>query len=465
MNSSEKLGQAWQHHQAGQFQRAEHLYQEVLSSEPEHPDALHMLGILAHQTGHSEPGMELVKRALRQRPEDARIHANLAMMLEANGHLQKAIEHNRKALALMPEHTGAWLNLANQLRAVGEIDEAISSYRELLRQNPDDVAGWSNLGSALRSNGKVSEAIEAFEHALRLSPDSADVYCNLGNALQEAQRQEEAVAAFGKAIALRPGFADAHANLGIAHLQTGSVPDALSAFDACLQQDPANRTALAMKTIALYEADDGAAAQALTNLETSIRETVIDSVRGFESSAAFNHALAEHSCNHPSIRYEPFSKTTRRGRQTGNMLEGTRGPVARLEQIINTAVQAYLDDMPFPAGHPYHDRRVKSWTLNVWATVLDDQGHQAPHIHPGGWLSGVYYVSLPEGMLDDENAGCIEFGCVPDDLKLAKPPRTRLLTPREGSLLVFPSFFYHRTLPFKANRPRVSIAFDAIPAD
>ncbi|NNF52301.1 MAG: tetratricopeptide repeat protein [Gammaproteobacteria bacterium] len=465
MNSSEKLGQAWQHHQAGQFHRAEHLYQQVLSSEPEHPDALHMLGILAHQTGHSEPGIELVKRALRNRPDDARIHANLAMMLEASGRLERAIEHNRKALALMPEHTGAWLNLANQLRATGEIDEAIASYRALLSQNPDDVAGWSNLGSALRSNGELDQAIEAFERALTLSPDSADVHSNLGNALQEADRHDDAIKAFRKAIALRPDFADAHANLGIAHLQTGRTDEAISALDACLQLEPANRTALAMKTIALCEADNAEAAQALTDLDVGIRETVVDSARGFESSASFNRALAEHACNHPSIRYEPFSKTTRRGRQTGNLLEGTRGPVARLEQIINDAVRAYLDDMPFPPDHPYRGRQVKNWSLNVWATVLDDQGHQAPHIHPGGWLSGVYYVSLPKGMHDNDNAGAIEFGCVPDGFTLATPPRTRLLTPKEGSLLVFPSFFYHRTLPFKSGQPRISIAFDAIPVE
>lgn len=463
MNSQEKLGQAWQHHQAGQFNRAERLYQEVLRSEPEHPDALHMLGILAHQTGHSEAGIELVKRALRQRQDDARIHANLAMMFEAGGRLQQAIEHNKKALVLMPEHTGARLNLANQQRAMGDIEEAIASYRLLLKQRPEDAAGWSNLGSALRAKGQSNEAIEAFEKALTLLPDNADIYTNLGNALQAAQRHDEAIAAFSRAIEIQPDFGAAHANLGIAELHAGNVDRALSALDACLALVPANRTALAVKTLALYQAKKAEAAQALTDLDAAIRPTSIHTVPGFDSLAKFNHALADHACTHPSIRYEPFSKTTRRGQQTGNLLEGTRGPVARLEQIINDAVTRYLDEMPFPLDHPYRDRSIRGWSLNLWATVLDSQGHQAPHIHPGGWLSGVYYAALPGDMDAGNGAGCIEFGRGPDDLELEQAPRTKLLTPAEGLLLVFPSFFYHRTLPFTSDQPRISFAFDVIP--
>lgn len=463
VNSNEKLATAWQHQQAGQFSRAERLYQAVLSDEPEHPGALHLLGILMHQTGHTDAGAELIKCALHHRPDDPHMHSNLAMILEAGGKLQQAIEHNQKAIALAPDNAGARLNLANQLRVSGEIEAAIAQYRDLLARKPDEAAAWSNLGSALRACGQGAEAVAAFEKALAHYGDHAEIYSNLGNALQDEGRYAEAVEAFRKASLIDPNFTDAFVNLGIAHLQAGKAPEALEALRSSLQLEPDNRTALAIQTLALCQLGQDEAARALTDLDAGIVATKVETVRGFESVTRFNEALAQHVCQHPSIRYEPFSKTTRRGRQTGNLLQGNKGPIARLEQVINRAVEQYLADLPLAKEHPYRGREIQRWSLNIWATVLDEQGYQAPHIHPGGWLSGVYYVALPAGIGHDSHDGYIEFGSAPPDLTTIKPPPTRLIRPEEGTLLVFPSFFYHRTLPFTDSRPRISIAFDAIP--
>jgi hypothetical protein len=35
--------------------------------------------------------------------------------------------------------------------------------------------------------------------------------------------------------------------------------------------------------------------------------------------------------------------------------------------------------------------------------------------------------------------------------------------PEEGLMMVFPSYFYHRTIPFEAVEQRISIAFDVLP--
>ena len=38
----------------------------------------------------------------------------------------------------------------------------------------------------------------------------------------------------------------------------------------------------------------------------------------------------------------------------------------------------------------------------------------------------------------------------------------RLIKPVEGSMVLFPSYFYHRTVPFEADEVRISIAFDVL---
>ena len=41
----------------------------------------------------------------------------------------------------------------------------------------------------------------------------------------------------------------------------------------------------------------------------------------------------------------------------------------------------------------------------------------------------------------------------------------KAVRPEEGLLLLFPSYFYHGTVPFEAAEPRISIAFDVLPED
>lgn len=53
-------------HQAGLHSEAERMYQEVLARNRQHPDALHLLGLVAHQTGKGRDGVELIRRAIRE---------------------------------------------------------------------------------------------------------------------------------------------------------------------------------------------------------------------------------------------------------------------------------------------------------------------------------------------------------------------------------------------------------------
>jgi uncharacterized protein (TIGR02466 family) len=85
-------------------------------------------------------------------------------------------------------------------------------------------------------------------------------------------------------------------------------------------------------------------------------------------------------------------------------------------------------------------------------------------MHPLAWLSGVYYVRLPTDMQSAEpSAGGLAFGRPPERVRLAARPMSYAVAPREGNLVLFPSYFYHQTRPFVSREPRISIAFDAVP--
>ena len=51
-------------------------------------------------------------------------------------------------------------------------------------------------------------------------------------------------------------------------------------------------------------------------------------------------------------------------------------------------------------------------------------------------------------------------------LRTGRPAEAvRLIKPEEGLLLLFPSYFYHRAVPFESTDVRVSIAFDVLARD
>ncbi|TFH48989.1 MAG: hypothetical protein E4H01_05215, partial [Lysobacterales bacterium] len=51
----------------------------------------------------------------------------------------------------------------------------------------------------------------------------------------------------------------------------------------------------------------------------------------------------------------------------------------------------------------------------------------------------------------------------PDHYHGKTPPQLTLVKPQAGLLALFPSYFYHRTIPFDTTGRRISIAFDVLP--
>src|SRR3990167_8392454 len=74
---AEVFSLALQHHQAGRLPEAEALYRQILQAQPDHPDALHLLGMIAYQVGKHEVAVEYVKQAIALNPSVAEFHNNL----------------------------------------------------------------------------------------------------------------------------------------------------------------------------------------------------------------------------------------------------------------------------------------------------------------------------------------------------------------------------------------------------
>ena len=82
---------AVQHHQAGRLAEAEALYRQILTVQPDYPDALHMLGILASQLDRNDLAVELILKAIALAPFAATFYSNLGEVYRHLGQLESAI--------------------------------------------------------------------------------------------------------------------------------------------------------------------------------------------------------------------------------------------------------------------------------------------------------------------------------------------------------------------------------------
>jgi predicted O-linked N-acetylglucosamine transferase (SPINDLY family) len=231
-------------HQAGRVQEAEQLYRQILQQQPQHSDAIHLLGVIAHQMGQNDVALDLIRRAIALNPRLGEAHSNLGNVLQQTGRLDQSIDAYRQAILLQsafskqPHYAVTQNNLGNALRDKGQIDEAIAAYREAIALRPDYAEAHSNLGRILADGGRIDEAIAAYHQAIAISPNLAEAHSNLGNILRDTGQFDQALDACKRAIAIRPNFATAHNNLGNLLKDQGEVDEAVAAYRTAITLKP-----------------------------------------------------------------------------------------------------------------------------------------------------------------------------------------------------------------------------------
>jgi tetratricopeptide (TPR) repeat protein len=164
---------AVQHHKAGRFAEAEAMYRQVLVEEPQNPDALHLLGVLAHQSGNNQAAVELIRRAIAVRPAAA-YFTNLGVVLTDLRRLDEAVDAGRQAVALNPGSVEAVNNLANALREMDRLEEAVEFHRQAVVLNPNVADVHWNYAINLLALGNFAEGWPEFEWRLRAPGKNLD---------------------------------------------------------------------------------------------------------------------------------------------------------------------------------------------------------------------------------------------------------------------------------------------------
>jgi Flp pilus assembly protein TadD len=436
----------------------------ALAEDPTSAVLYNDLGRALNNLGDLAAAAKAFRNAIQRDASLIDSHANLGHVLRGLNRFEEARDAFQQALCLDDRHIKALQGLGILCLASQQPTAAAEFFARATEEQPDDPATWGRLAAARQRAGDSAGAEHDYRRALNLDPLDTETRMNYGITLQDLDRHEEAVAQYRQAAELAPGNLKIQNHLGNALLVTGQIEKAMCTTDHCLAIDPGNTAALSLRGIALAKLGRSEEARVLVDTDRLIRQVAVDAPPGFADVAAFNDALADHVLADASLTFEPDGHATRKGGHTRDLLNGDKGPVAYLEQSAKDAAREYLAKLDLPSDHPFPGRVPKVPRLAMWAVVMETEGHQLPHIHPAAWLSGVYYVSLPSslGRGDSGDEGWIEFGLPPDELSGGESTEKKLFEPREGTMFLFPSYFYHRTIPFPGDERRICIAFDVL---
>jgi len=134
-----------------------------------------------------------------------------------------------------------------------------------------------------------------------------------------------------------------------------------------------------------------------------------------------------------------------------------------LFEAFEAPIRHYLEQI----GHgsdPLRRRNKGGWRFNgSWSVRLRTSGFHTNHVHPRGWISSACYIELPDSMVDKRSQdGVLTFG-EPSIATAPSLPAEHVIRPETGMLVLFPSYFWHGTVPFSGDQTRLTVAFDVVP--
>ena len=187
---------------AGNLQDAERIYNAILQSQPNHPDANHNLGVLAVSVSKVDAAIPLFKKAVEANPKveqfwlsyvDALIKLNqidnareVLRQGKTNGLSGDKVTSLEERLAETSNDSTSLQSAKDQLIELykqGNFKEALEKGKPLLNQFPDDPTILFILASSSLDLRKYGMAVEYYDATINLKPEVAEFYLNCGVAI------------------------------------------------------------------------------------------------------------------------------------------------------------------------------------------------------------------------------------------------------------------------------------------
>ncbi|HEY9236475.1 MAG TPA: putative 2OG-Fe(II) oxygenase [Phenylobacterium sp.] len=373
----------------------------------------------------------------------------------------------RCALARRPIYPDALRDLSQLLwMTTGDPGAALAPLDAALAAVPSGPLASTLAGVKVRALNHIvgeDEALAFAEHALRAAP--GDLRLALETAvLSLRSAPERSLELCSQVVAHSPRDASARRALAHALLAVGDNREAARIAETLLGEDRFDQEAAAALATAWRAGGDDRYRQ-LWDYSRLVYAQAIDTPRGWTSLAAYLEELAAALIELHGLKAHPLDQSLRGGTQTSQNLLVSRQPaIAAFFQAIEGPIRAYRERIGQGEDLFRARNRGGHRVLGAWSVRLRPGGFHVDHLHPQGWISSACYIAVPKAVgAGADRAGWLRFG------QPSIPTRPALeaehfVRPEPGLLALFPSYMWHGTVPFGGDEPRMTIAFDLIPA-
>ncbi len=485
-------------HEQGRIDEALNALKNAATRDPAHTDALTLLGSLMGERGEAAYSLQALDAAVASNPMHFGAHYYRGVVLTSLDRFDEAIAMLQHAATLQPGSYEVHYALGTALSRANRVEEALAAYERALEIAPDDLAAhyaYSSLAymagrpdldrtSYAKARARIGDRPDlllaegqqllhqrdgqAAEPLLRraheMAPERADVTNALARALTLQKRFGDSAELLADAVRQEPANVQHRRELGSTLLQDHQLDTARDVLEEALAMAPLDQMTSACLSLAYRELGDSRFDQ-LVDIGKYVRVFDLDPPPGYTDLASFHQVLMEDLASLHTLKAEPFDQTLRGGTQTmGHLFSRRMRAIQPLYERLAETVSRYIRELPDDPSRTFLSRKQSEFTCSgAWSARLRSSGYHANHIHPEGWISSAYYVSLPDA-IDDEagHQGWLKFG--ESNLGLsARDIPVHLVKPKVGRLVLFPSYFWHGTVPFTADDVRLSVAFDVIP--
>lgn len=419
-------------------------------------DAKILHGLAQCRFEEGRPAVASFEPALALHPNDLAIAQGLVAAIAAEQGPAAALERVERLLAAQPDWlAGHWL--ASRLGvAAGRDDPVDRTIAAEIARRPQVVHLWQHRLFTLMHSRRWEEALRVAREARARFPREASFAWNEAGAASEAGDLAAAERLYQQ---LGPMPDLANALYRCRHWLRMGQPEAVAALHGQIPGAPGFESLFPYFAIAWRMLGDAKA--------DWLEPPSLVSVHDLADKLPPLADVAEHLRGlHNQVR-QPLEQSVRGGTQTdGNLLLRAEPMIRALRDVLAETIAGHLASLPpTDPKHPQlrhrRDRPVRF--AGSWSVRLQSGGHHDAHVHPEGWFSSALYVALPEAMGGESKAGWLALGAPQESLGLGLEP-VRMVEPKPGRLVLFPSTMWHGTVPFDAGE-RLTVAFDVkVPA-